>query len=780
MPLARNELLGAKHIPCPPRPTLTLVFMSSLFFWAACASTYATGAMRPRQADTFIAIVALTICMASIIMFVFKKTRLFGIIITSIAIGALLGSVNALSVHTDAQRFEGVSASADITVLEDSHSYGTGESVLATVAFPDCPSIVCTVTISKCEPLIAGQQFRSQVSFRSADFSKNKYAWADGSCGTCKTLSEYQDITPSPIKELVQLRKAIIEAIGADDESHALLQALVCGYRRNIKDTDLYTSFQACGLAHLVAVSGAHLVIVTGLFASVLKCFRAPRKLTIGMLIAVMASYYIIAGMPVSALRASVMSTLGLLSFFGGRRPSSLNSIGIGLYAIISLSPASSVSASLVLSALSTIGIVLFAPLVSAWLDRIPLLQLPFIAEPLSLTLSASLLSQLYACSLFNLLPVVAPLANVVSAPLFPLACGIGLIAGIAMAIAPPLAPLISQMSGLVSGILAGAVHALSLAPVSSIPFAIDTAVALAISAGLAFALWISWPQPRAHTALIAAVLACLVACLIPLLHDSSDKLVMLDVGQGDAILVESRGTTLLIDTGNEDALLIEQLAKQQIIHIDSVLVTHADDDHCGSLEVLSRSVSIDRIILAQGMLECSGDSAQSLVEQSRSIGCDIVGVGLDDEFRVGAFTAHIVWPHEFTQEGGNADSLCISLEHDGNDDGISDTTAFLTGDAEKEQIEAMVQEGRIGHIDILKVGHHGSRNGLTTEEAATLHPSVALVSCGMGNRYGHPAPETVNTLESVGAALFRTDLNGCITCKLTPERITVSCEKDN
>ena len=244
----------------------------------------------------------------------------------------------------------------------------------------------------------------------------------------------------------------------------------------------------------------------------------------------------------------------------------------------------------------------------------------------------------------------------------------------------------------------------------------------------------------------------------------------VLDVGQGDSILVQSRGKSLLIDTGNKDSKLQRELALNRVAHLDELLVTHADDDHFGSMDQLRRSVSVDRVILADGMLSCDDSSARDLVGQSQDLAREVVGVKLGDSFTVGAFTAHVVWPASFA-EGGNADSLCVVLDYDGDDDGDVDFTALMTGDAEKDELAQMIERGLVGDVDILKVGHHGSRNGMTDKEARALRPEVAL-----NNRYGHPSQEALDVLASCGAQIFRTDIQGEITCTLLPGSMSVTC----
>lgn len=179
---------------------------------------------------------------------------------------------------------------------------------------------------------------------------------------------------------------------------------------------------------------------------------------------------------------------------------------------------------------------------------------------------------------------------------------------------------------------------------------------------------------------------------------------------------------------------------------------------------------------MADDALSCPCNACARL----RKAACDLVGdggvkgLGVGDHVVVGAFDLSVVWPEEFTDEGGNADSLCLLAEADADGDGSGDWTALFVGDAERDQLAQLVESGRVGKVDLYKVGHHGSKNALDNRLADALSPSIALVSAGEGNRYGHPAPETVALLEDTGALVMRTDISGDVSCRIEADRIAV------
>lgn len=251
----------------------------------------------------------------------------------------------------------------------------------------------------------------------------------------------------------------------------------------------------------------------------------------------------------------------------------------------------------------------------------------------------------------------------------------------------------------------------------------------------------------------------------------------MLDVGQGDAILIRSGNSSVLVDTGNKDSMLKEELAKLRIARLDGVLITHADDDHCGCLDTLSSYVEIDKVLLASDMLECACGKCTDLVNQARNgiaASDNVIGLDVGDVIKVGNFSLNVIWPNGFVDEGGNADSLCLRAECDNDQDGAAEWQMLLCGDAESDEIEDMISSKRLGNIDVLKVGHHGSKVSLNDGIADILKPEIALISVGENNRYGHPSKEVMSCLDGVNSQIYRTDENGTITVTFRKDGLKV------
>ena len=758
----------------PHRPFLTPVFTTAILFWGSCAFTFSISKNFSLQITLTLALIGIATCLLFVYLGTKRINNLLLLACAVILAGASLASAEAYLLHAWHQSNNSLSLDmATITLLQDSSDSGFLPQALARVETRNGETLLSLVTFPEKSVYLCGQSLTVKGSINRADYSKNDFAWRNGVTHIA-TVTESEEGTGHPLLQvLIAFRSRAIALISSEDSNWAILQALVCGYRASIKDGSLYASYQSCGLAHLVAVSGAHLVIVTGFVALLLKRVRIPRKLSLLVLVTIMCLYVIIAGIPLSAVRAAIMSTVAVLSYIAKRRPSSLNALGVGIYAIVGTCPHAALSASLVLSALSAMGIIIFAPLAQRIIESVLPTRIDSVATPLALTFSAALPAQLYSCALFSQLPIISPVSNLFSAPLFPLCCGLGLLGVLLSCISMPFGSLILELAHLCTALLNAIVVILDGIPYGTVPISIDTVQALALSLLICRFAWLLWERIASRHFLISIVSITTFVVFVALFSPKPDCIAMLDVGQGDSFLIRSSSSTLLIDTGNKDSQLLDQLARLGVCHLDAVLITHSDDDHSGSLDALNRAVDVDTVLVAKDMLTCKAQSCTRVIQLAHELANDVKGVQVGDCLQIGKFNAEVLWPQAFVDDGGNADSVVLAVHYDEDNDGNSDLDSLFTGDAEHEQIEMLVERGAIGKVDILKVGHHGSANGLTRDQALLLEPSIALIGVGENNRYGHPSHEILDYLTEVNARIFRSDQDGGVILTFDQNTIT-------
>lgn len=629
-----------------------------------------------------------------------------------------------------------------------------------------------------------GDVYSALVKITPPDENQRGFYREKGQVGVAQ-LSEIENQTDeTPLGLLCAARERALAGFQGDTSESRVLQALVCGYTVPYDGSDIEQAFTSCGLAHIVAVSGAHLVIVGSYIGLTVRAFRIPKKVQVAIQLLFVLAYLAFSGFPLSGVRAFVMMTLAQVSLFAKRRSAGLSALGFCIAAMIAFDITCALSASFALSALSTLGIALFNDLISRWMSQwVP--RLPRLGQDaLSLTLSSMIACQPYSCALFSQMPLVSPLANIVVVPIVAPLCGIGIAAAVSMNLVPVVGGLLCSVSHALCKPLCHAVQMCSSLPFANVPLYIEMPIALAVTLGLVCALWALWPLPplkKKHTKRKMAVGACgLLACclvLFALQHvHRGDEVVMLDVGQGDAFLIRSEGAAVLVDTGASESLLRQALARNGVQRIDAVLVTHGDDDHCGALASLGQSFSVSRVLVAEDGLSCPCDSCGELRDDASGLvgESNVVGVEPGDTITVGSFQLEVVWPEHYEAEGGNEDSVCFALRHRTAKQQQSFVVGLFTGDAESQQLDEIISEHGLADLDILKVGHHGSKNALTEEQVQRLSPAIALISVGERNRYGHPASEIVSILEDSGTRIMRTDSDGDVSCKFDDEGIAV------
>jgi len=242
-----------------------------------------------------------------------------------------------------------------------------------------------------------------------------------------------------------------------------------------------------------------------------------------------------------------------------------------------------------------------------------------------------------------------------------------------------------------------------------------------------------------------------------------------IDVGQGDSILLDLGTTEVLIDGGDGHTNIVPYLQQYVDGSLEAMIATHPHDDHIGGLISVMNNFDVD-MVLTNG--ESYGTSTYSdFMDKAWKETPEVDYVSRGDTFTVGNLAFKVLNPEESLPLDINGNSIVMELDY-------GSVTFLFTGDAQWDSEVSMVDAGLIHHIDILKVGHHGSDTSSTEEFLDKTSPEVAVYMAGIGNSYGHPRPVTISNLKKIEAKIYGTDTCGTITVTTDGSGYTVSTAK--
>ncbi|WP_164491756.1 DNA internalization-related competence protein ComEC/Rec2 [Staphylospora marina] len=571
------------------------------------------------------------------------------------------------------------------------------------------------------------------------------------------------------------------------EEHVGLVRALLLGERREVSP-ETEEAWRELGIVHVLSVSGMHVAILAATALALLKRLGLTRERAAWILILLLPVYAALTGLEPPVVRAAITAGLTLWAMALGKPADALSFLALALLAQLMLEPLVIVEAGFQLTFLVTAAIVTGTrPLA----ERIPWLPMT-VRTAVAATFMATLASFPVVISHFNEFSLLSVPANLLVAPLvgtlaLPLASGALLIGLLHTGAGQWAAGLVGWLLDLANAATRwiGTSHALTVWPTPPAWWFPLYAVAAA-------AMWFTWTGAGETWRLfrrvpVIAFIGVLAWAWWQPVHGDGVRITFLDVGQGDAAVIETEsGRVILVDGGGTFGpkegwrkrrvtwdpgkhVIVPYLKYRGIRQIDELVITHGDLDHIGGLREVVRRFPVRRAIVSGQPPRT--EEERLLLGELRNRGAHILsvrpGTGWSLDREVGWRFLYPEPAEAAVSTESNRHSVVFLLEAYG-------TRVLMTGDADLEAERAILRRWNLPEVHVLKAGHHGSRTSTGEAWLDRLRPACVVISVGVNNIHGHPSPEVLHRLQSRKVDVFRTDRHGAVTVEIRKDELNV------
>ena len=580
------------------------------------------------------------------------------------------------------------------------------------------------------------------------------------------------------------VRNIVADRVGPHSTlSAAIVDAVLIGDRSGLPD-DIRSRLQVAGTYHVVAISGGNIAIFAAMMIVAFVPFGIAGRPAAALTLVGLVAYALVVTSSPSVWRATVVAVVYLVARLFDHRTAPWQACALAAGLLTVGEPLDVRNAGFLLTFGATAALLMAVGRVTIRGDNgMGIKRRPWAAW-LGVSIGASAAVEIVllpvTAETFSRVTAAGLVLNIVAVP----AMATVQIAGLLVVLAP--AASLGTAAGWIAHLAAMAIldssRLVDIAPWLAIRVPPPSASIVSIYyAGLAVALWSATRMTR------IVGLVALVACGMVIVTGSVARqdigglrLTMFDVGQGDALMLQVRESnlsgaregdtgprTLMVDTGGSpfggsfdigSRVLEPALWARGVSAIDTLLLTHGDPDHIGGALPLIDDFNPRR--LWEGVPVPRARSLQSVLARASVSGAVIDQRRDGEEFRFGdarVFVLHPPRPDWERQRVRNDDSVVVEIVY-------RDVALLLTGDIGADVERAIVPRLVPAKIRVLKVAHHGSRTSTSRELLEAWRPQIALISCGRGNPFGHPAPDVIARLDAIGARIYRTDRDGEVT----------------
>ncbi|SCP97118.1 DNA internalization-related competence protein ComEC/Rec2 [Anaerobium acetethylicum] len=572
-----------------------------------------------------------------------------------------------------------------------------------------------------------------------------------------ETYSSYRE-TLQKVRE--RLERSFEMTLGEQDAS--IMKTMILGDKSEL-DRSIEELYQKSGIVHILSISGQHISLIGMVLYNLLRRLGLSFKKAGCLCIFCVISYGIMTGLGISSFRAVLMFSIGVAAQMWGRSYDVITAMSLSAFLLLFENPRYLYNPGFLLSFGAVAGIMVVAPAIENAASKKNI-----VIRTLSASIGINVVTIPILAYYYYELPVYSILLNILIIPPMSIVLISGILCGIAGNVSIPVAVLFA-------------------APCHYILLFCEKACSVFMS--LPHALHVTGRPEKWQLWLYYCLLAVFIAgvkrkwgrkCLaiLPLLilviafqRNEGFSATFLDVGQGDGIYIETpEGLHILVDGGSTG---VKEVGTYRIIPflkyngtgvIDYAIVTHADEDHISGLkEILEESdengIRVRCLLMPDTSLK--DEAYLGLVSLAQANGVKVKYIRKGTEIRNGDFTIKCLHPTaEFPASSRNSYSTVLDVSCGGFD-------MLLTGDLEADGEKLILESGLMRDYDLLKVAHHGSKFSTSQEFIEAVTPEIAVISCGEGNRFGHPHQEVLDRIKSMEVEIMTTPDCGQITIRM-------------
>ncbi|MBE6915413.1 MAG: DNA internalization-related competence protein ComEC/Rec2 [Ruminococcaceae bacterium] len=543
-------------------------------------------------------------------------------------------------------------------------------------------------------------------------------------------------------------------------DTNGIFRAMLTGDRSFISDRQT-EQLRITGMSHVIAISGMHVSFLVYFIVLLFGKRRAPY-----FAIPLILCFGVMIGPLPSVMRALFMQCVILVAPLIKQEADTLTSLAAALLMILLINPYSILDVGLQLSFGATLGLVLYGERANAFITELLPVRSSFlfrVLHPFATTFSASICAMVFTVPItmwtFGTVSLISPIANMLTLWSVSALFITGMIAVLLSFVNLLIGEIVAFPATMLAKFFLGATRTMSEIPYADFsakdPYMIGIILLFYV---LFFILYYLKPRPSQCRIILRLWFvwmgACITVLILSVVLNLSVTASVLDVGQGQSILIQSRSNTVLVDCGSMDRNASE-IAYDAIIQksnrtVDALVLTHLDYDHVSGVERILNRLRVKRLYLYQPLLK--SEKASDILRVSEMVGTEIVPVIYWKELDLGDIKLELL-PIPKGDERG----LAVLVSHEDQD-------LLITGDVDFEGEKYLLDTYRLPDIEFYVVGHHGSKYSTSKELLTKTKPEVAIISVGASNNYNHPTKEVLNRLSDVNICTKRTDFDGTIS----------------